>query len=53
MHAGAMGIDGDLGNSLRIPVFANGLANYEAPALEAWMLASRSEIAFNASEEHG
>ena len=49
MHARALGVDGDLGRPFRVARQTDGLADEQAPALQAWMLASGDDITFNAS----
>src|SRR5262245_730359 len=48
MHAGAVGIDGDLRHPLRFTRAVDWLADNKPPPLEAWMLPGGDDVAFNA-----
>jgi hypothetical protein len=43
-----MCIDGDLRRPFRFAALTDRLTNYKSPALQAWMLAGRDHIAFDA-----
>ena len=53
MHAGAVGVDGDLGSAFREAVGTDGLAEDQPPAHEAGMLAGSDYVAFDSCQEHG
>jgi hypothetical protein len=47
-----MRIDRNLGHAFRFANSVDRLANDEPPPVEAWMLSSCNNVAFNASEQH-
>src|SRR5690348_9579036 len=53
MHTSAVRINRDLRRTLVLPFSADGLTDHESPAIEARMLPSRHDIAFDACEQHG
>src|SRR6266571_946897 len=52
MQGGAVGIDGDLREALGLAAGVDGLANEQSPPRQAGVLASGSQVAFNAGEQH-
>jgi hypothetical protein len=52
VHTRAMGVNRNLRRALGPACAIDRLANDQAPTLEAGMLSSRHQIAFNAGQEH-
>src|SRR5260370_10340807 len=53
MQGCAVGIDGDLRDALGLAAGVDGLANEQSPPRQAGVLASGSQVAFNAGQPHG
>src|SRR6266849_4857631 len=49
VHGGAVGVNGHLRDAFRSACAVDGLADDQAPARKAWVLAGSGEIAFDAS----
>jgi hypothetical protein len=52
VHARAVGVDGHLGRTFRLARVIDGLADDEAPTLQAPVLPGRHYISFNTREQH-